>query len=150
MRSFSGVDELVALRGQVLGTGDWAGIGQERIDRFAEATGDRQWIHVDTERARDSVYGTTVAHGYLTLSMLPVLLRGIYRVEGVRMAVNYGLGTVRFPAPVPAGTRVRATALLKEVTPLDGAVQVTVTATVEAEGGSKPVCVADSIVRYML
>lgn len=144
------MDELVALRGQVLGTGDWAGIGQERIDRFAEATGDRQWIHVDTERARDSVYGTTVAHGYLTLSMLPVLLRGIYRVEGVRMAVNYGLGTVRFPAPVPAGTRVRATALLKEVTPLDGAVQVTVTATVEAEGGSKPVCVADSIVRYML
>ncbi|MGC9670705.1 MaoC family dehydratase [Planosporangium sp. 12N6] len=148
MRVFSGLDEVVRARGEALGTSDWLAIEQERVDTFADATGDHQWIHVDTDRAKDGPFGTTIAHGYLTLSLLPVFIQQIYRVDGVRMAVNYGLNKVRFPAPVPVGAKLRATVRLVEVTQLDGAVQAVLSTTVETDGGDKPVCVAESVVRY--
>ncbi|HLU73495.1 MAG TPA: MaoC family dehydratase [Nonomuraea sp.] len=148
MRVFTSLNELVEARGEVLGTSDWLTVEQERIDGFADATGDHQWIHVDVERAKDGPFGGTIAHGFLTLSLLPVFFQEIYRVDGVRMAVNYGLNKVRFPAPARVGARLRATSRLVEVTPLDGAVQAVLSTTIEAEGSEKPVCVAESVVRY--
>src|SRR5690606_3424316 len=148
MRVFTSLNELVEARGEVLGTSDWLTVEQERIDGFADATGDHQWIHVDVERAKDGPFGGTIAHGFLTLSLLPVFFQEIYRVDGVRMAVNYGLNKVRFPAPARVGARLRATSWLVEVTPLDGAVQAVLSTTIEAEGSEKPVCVAESVVRY--
>ncbi|MFF8954666.1 MaoC family dehydratase [Streptomyces sp. NPDC014894] len=148
-RIFTSAEELRAAVGEPLGPGDWLEIDQKRIDLFAEATGDRQWIHVDPARAADGPFGTTVAHGYLTLSLLPVLVPGVMRVEGMRMGLNYGTDKVRFPAPVPVGSRLRATAVLREVTgAADGGVQVATRVTIEREGGQKPVCVADSLSRY--
>ncbi|MEV0627824.1 MaoC family dehydratase [Nonomuraea wenchangensis] len=148
MRIFTTLDELVEARGETLGTSDWLTVEQERVDGFADATGDHQWIHVDVERAKDGPFGGTIAHGFLTLSLLPVFFQQIYRVDGVRMAVNYGLNKVRFPAPARVGVKLRATSRLVEVTPLDGAVQAVLSTTIEAEGGQKPVCVAESVVRY--
>ncbi|MEV0972366.1 MaoC family dehydratase [Microtetraspora glauca] len=148
MRVFSGLDELVKARGEVLGTSDWITVEQERVDGFADATGDHQWIHVDVERAKDGPFGGTIAHGFLTLSLLPVFFQRIYRVDGVRMAVNYGLNKVRFPMPVRVGSKVRATSRLAEVTLMDGAAQAVLSTTIEAEGAGKPVCVAESVVRY--
>ncbi|GLX02868.1 MaoC family dehydratase [Microtetraspora sp. NBRC 16547] len=148
MRVFSGLDELVRARGEVLGTSDWITVEQERVDGFADATGDHQWIHVDVERAKDGPFGGTIAHGFLTLSLLPVFFQQIYRVDGVRMAVNYGLNKVRFPAPVRVGSKVRATSRLAEVTLMDGAAQAVLSTSIEAEGADKPVCVAESVVRY--
>jgi acyl dehydratase len=144
----SGVEGVLGLVGQHLGVSDWVEITQQQVDLFAEATGDFQWIHVDPERAaRESPFGGPVAHGYLTLSLLPSLLRPILSIEGFRMGVNYGLDKVRFPAPVPVGSRVRASATLDSATPFDGGVQMVVTVTVEVEGGSKPAMVATTVSR---
>jgi len=150
MRTIKRTEEVVALVGEELGASDWHTIDQQRIDAFADATGDHQWIHVDPERAADGPFGTTIAHGYLTLSMLPGLMGEIWRFEGVRMGINYGLNRVRFPSPVPAGSRIRAVARLKEAAPVDGAdgaMQGVVEATVETEGGAKPACVAETVFR---
>ena len=147
-RVFASLDELRAAVGEQLGWTDWLEIDQKRIDLFAEATGDHQWIHVDPEKAATGPFGTTIAHGYLTLSLLPALVPQVMRVEGMKMGVNYGTNKVRFPSPVPVGSRLRATAVLKEVTEAGGGVQVTAAVTVEREGGDKPVCVAESVSRY--
>ncbi|MGW4159288.1 MaoC family dehydratase [Streptomyces sp. NPDC004788] len=147
-RIFTSAEELRAGVGEQLGHSDWLEIEQKRIDQFADATGDHQWIHVDPERAANGPFGKTIAHGYLTLSLLPTLVPQIMRVEGMKMGLNYGTNKVRFPAPVPVGSRLRATAVLTEVTEAGGGVQVTATVTVEREGGDKPVCVAESVSRY--
>ncbi|GLZ55602.1 MaoC family dehydratase [Actinomycetospora sp. NBRC 106378] len=148
MRTFVGVDEVSGAVGETLGPGEWVTVDQKTVDTFADATGDHQWIHVDPERAAQGPFGGPIAHGLLTLSLLPVLLAGLYRIEGVRMGVNYGYNKVRFPAPVAVGSRVRATATVAEVTPLDGAVQVVFATVIEIEGGSKPACVVESIGRF--
>jgi acyl dehydratase len=147
-RVFTSAEELRAGVGEQLGHSDWLDIDQKRIDLFADATGDHQWIHVDPERAAAGPFGTTIAHGYLTLSLLPVLVPQIIQVENVRMGVNYGTNKVRFPSPVPVGSRLRATAVLKDVEEAGGGVQITALVTVEREGGDKPVCVVESVSRY--
>jgi acyl dehydratase len=147
MRVFSDLDELRAATGSTLGPSDWITVDQAQIDGFADATGDRQWIHVDPQRAAAGPFGTTIAHGFLTLSLVPVLLQSLYRIENVKMAVNYGLNRVRFPAPVPAGARVRASAEVAEVEEVQGGVQIVMKTTIEREGGEKPVCVAETVVR---
>jgi acyl dehydratase len=133
--------------GDTFGPSSWIEIPQEKIDAFAEATGDHQWIHVEPERAKDGPFGTTIAHGYLTLSLLPVASYEVIPSHG-RMGINYGLNRVRFPAPVPVASRVRATFEVGSVEEFDGGAQVTMTATVEREGGEKPVCVAEVVFRY--
>src|SRR5215210_3888357 len=150
MRTVEAIEDLTALVGAELGVSDWHTIDQERVNAFADATGDHQWIHVDAERAAAGPFGTTIAHGYLTLSMLPGLMAQIWRVEGVKMGINYGLNRVRFPSPVPVGSRIRVVARLKEATPVDGGVQGVVEATVETEGGTKPACVAETVFRLYL
>ncbi|MFE5615921.1 MaoC family dehydratase [Streptomyces sp. NPDC056470] len=147
-RIFTSAEELRAAVGEPLGHSDWLEIEQKRIDLFADATGDHQWIHVDPEQAASGPFGKTIAHGYLTLSLLPTLVPQIMRVEGMKMGLNYGTNKVRFPSPVPVGSRLRAGAVLTEVTDAGGGVQVTATVTVEREGGDKPVCVAESVSRY--
>ncbi|MQY13226.1 putative enoyl-CoA hydratase 1 [Streptomyces sp. RB5] len=147
-RIFTSADELKAAVGEQLGHTDWLEIDQRRIDLFAEATGDHQWIHVDPEKAAAGPFGTTIAHGYLTLSLLPLFGPQLMSVEGVRMGVNYGTNKVRFPAPVPVGSRLRATARISEVTDVPGGVQIAVAYTVEREGGEKPVCAAESVSRF--
>ena len=147
-RIFTSADELTAAVGEQLGHSDWLEVDQKRIDLFADATGDHQWIHVDPEKAAAGPFGTTIAHGYLTLSLLPALVPQVMRVENVKMGVNYGTNKVRFPAPVPVGSRVRATAIVTDVTETGGGVQVTAAVTVEREGGDKPVCVAESVSRF--
>ncbi|MEU9333665.1 MaoC family dehydratase [Streptomyces sp. NPDC048290] len=149
-RIFTGVAELKAAVGESLGHTDWVEIDQKRIDLFAEATGDHQWIHVDPEKAATGPFGTTIAHGYLTLSLLPLFAPQLIAVEGVTMGVNYGTNKVRFPAPVPVGSRLRSTATISAVDEVPGGVQVAVAFTVEREGGDKPVCVAESVSRYYL
>ncbi|GAA2393904.1 MaoC family dehydratase [Streptomyces glaucosporus] len=150
-RVFASVDELRAAVGEELGVSDWLEIDQKRIDLFADATGDHQWIHVDPGKAAAGPFGTTIAHGYLTLSLLPVLVPQLMRVEGVRMGINYGVNKVRFPSPVPVGSRLRATGAVLDVAEVsEGCAQLTMRVTVEREGGEKPVCVAESVVRYYL
>lgn len=139
------IDELQP--GLDLGPSRWLEVPQERIDAFAEATDDRQWIHVDPERAAAGPFGTTIAHGYLTLSLLVPMAYELMPVEDARLVVNYGLDRVRFPAPVPAGSRVRGRLRVGESTDVDGGVQVAVAATVEREGSEKPVCAADFLFR---
>jgi len=138
--------------GKEIHVSDWLQVEQARIDMFAEATGDHQWIHVDVERAeRESPYGATIAHGFLTLSLLPMLTSEAAtdrpRLPGVKLSVNYGLNRVRFPAPVKAGARVRARTKLKEVAEVAGGLQVVREVTVEVEGGAKPACVAETVGR---
>lgn len=148
MKIFRGIDDITAAVGSVLGTSEWITVDQERIDGFAESTGDHQWIHVDPERAARGPYGGTIAHGYLTLSLLPAMLTRIYRVEGARMAVNYGLNRVRFVSPVPVNSRLRGTAALLEAKPLpDNAIAMTLRTTVEIDGAERPACVAESVGR---
>ncbi|WP_327322501.1 MaoC family dehydratase [Streptomyces sp. NBC_01210] len=147
-RIFTSADELRAGVGAQLGHSEWLEIEQKRIDLFADATGDHQWIHVDPERAASGPFGTTIAHGYLTLSLLPTFVPQILRVEGMKMGINYGANKVRFPSPVPVGSRLRASAVLQNVEEAGGGVQVTALVTVEREGGDKPVCVAESVSRY--
>jgi len=131
--------------------GDWVTVDQDRVNRFADATGDHQWIHVDVERAeRESPYGTPIAHGFLTLSMLPMLTAGggkTPKYPGVKLTVNYGLNRVRFPAPVKVGSRVRARSTLQEVTEVPGGLQIVRLVTIDIEGGDKPACVAESVSR---
>ena len=146
--TFASVDALREAVGKDLGYSDWITIDQARINRFADATGDYQWIHVDPERAAHGPFKTTIAHGYLTLSLLPVLTTGLVRVDGVRMGVNYGVNKVRFPAPVPVDSRVRARVEIVSVEDVGGGVQVTSRVTVERDGGDTPVCVAESVARF--
>jgi acyl dehydratase len=135
--------------GQELGTSDWLEIDQKRIDLFAEATGDHQWIHVDPERAKDGPFGTTIAHGYLTQSLVNLFLPQIVEVRGTRMGINYGADKLRFPAPVPVGSRVRGKGeLIAASDTKDGAVQATIRVTVEIEGGERPACVIETISRF--
>jgi acyl dehydratase len=145
MRTFNGLDELGQAVGTHLGYSDWHTITQAQINLFAEATGDDQWIHTDPERAATGPFGTTIAHGYLTLSLIPRLVWQIYTVEGLRMGVNYGSNKVRFPAPVPVGSRVRAGAELLELTRGPQGAQTTVRVTIEREGSDKPACVAETV-----
>jgi acyl dehydratase len=148
METFRGREELVGSLGRELGPGEWLEIGQDRIDGFADVTGDHQWIHVDPERAASGPFGSTVAHGFLTLSLVPLLLDGLRRVEGTRMGLNYGLERVRFPSAVRAGTRVRARSTLVDATDVgDGGVQLVTRVTIEVEGSAKPACVADLVTR---
>jgi acyl dehydratase len=146
---FAHPDELEKAVGQKLGTSDWLEITQERIDQFAEATGDHQWIHVDPVRAAKGPFGRTIAHGYLTQSLVNFFLPQIVDVRGISMGVNYGADRVRFPAPVPVGSRVRGSAeLLEAERTRDGAVQAKIRVTVEIEGSERPGCVIDTISRY--
>ncbi|MBD3005198.1 MULTISPECIES: MaoC family dehydratase [Streptomyces] len=147
-RIFTSPDELRSAVGEELGPSDWLEIDQKRIDLFADATGDHQWIHVDPEKAAAGPFGTTIAHGYLTLSLLPSFTPQLLRVEGVRMGINYGVNKVRFPSPVPVGSRLRATGRIVEAAEVKDGLQMTLTVTVEREGGDKPVCVAESVVRF--
>lgn len=149
-RVFTSVGELRDAVGQEIGPTEWFAIDQQRIDRFAEATGDHQWIHVDPRRAADGPFGTTIAHGYLTLSLIPSFTPQLFRVEGVSMGVNYGVNKVRFPSPVPVGSRLRATARIAEVSEVTGGAQLVSVITVAREGGEKPVCVAETVVRFYL
>jgi acyl dehydratase len=143
-----GVEGLSALVGEHVGNSDWLEITQERVRQFADATGDHQWIHVDPERAAAGPFGGPIAHGYLTLSLVSYFLPQVWRVEGFGMGVNYGLERLRFPAPVPVGSRVRLRADLAEATPVDGGVQVAVDLTVEVDGAPKPALVARGLFRY--
>ena len=146
MRVFNGIDELKKAVGEHLGHSDWHTVTQEQVNQFADATGDHQWIHVDTERAKNGPFGGTIAHGYMTLSLIPMLNAQIYRVEGLSMGINYGCNKVRFPAPVPVGSRVRAGVEVVEVNDIPQGAQAVVRTTIELEGGDKPACVADSVV----
>lgn len=148
MRHFDTLAGLQALVGQELGVSDWVTVDQHRIQLFAEATGDRQWIHVDPERAAAGPFGATVAHGFLTLSLLAELGASAFEIADVAMGVNYGLDRVRFPAPVKVGSRVRGRFVLQSYQPLDGGgAQLAIEATIEIEGGAKPACVAVSLTR---
>ena len=142
-------DELRAAVGTHLGFSEWITIDQARIDTFAEATGDHQWIHVDPERAKDGPFGTTIAHGYLTLSITNLFLPELLRVPGASAGVNYGADRVRFPAPVPVDSRIRMGCEITDVLDVTGGVQVTTRNTVEIEGGTKPACVVDAISRFL-
>ncbi|MFF5126452.1 MaoC family dehydratase [Streptomyces syringium] len=149
-RIFTSLDDLRAAVGVELGPSDWLEVDQKRIDLFAEATGDHQWIHVDPDRAAAGPFGATIAHGYLTLSLLPSLVPLLMRVENVRMGINYGVNKVRFPSPVPVGSRLRATARIAGVSEVKDGVQLVTAVTIEREGGKKPVCVAESVSRFYL
>ena len=147
MRTITGLAELKDTEGDVVGTSDWHEVTQKDIDTFADVTGDHQWIHVDVERAKQTPYGGTIAHGYYTLSLAPRFTQQIMRLEGFAFAVNYGLNRVRFPAPLPVGDRVRMTAKLANLEDIPGGVQITLELTFEREGGGKPVCVAETMAR---
>jgi len=145
----SGIEELKGKAGEHLGYSDWHDVSQDQVNLFADATGDHQWIHVDPDRARkESPFGGPIAHGYLTLSLAPALLPQILQVQGISMGVNYGCNKVRFPSPVPVGSRVRAGALLASVEDVAGGAQVTMDVTFEVEGQEKPACVAQVVYRY--
>jgi acyl dehydratase len=150
MRTIEGIAALPALVGTELGVSDWHEVTQDQVNLFADATGDHQWIHVDEEKAKQGPFGGTIAHGFLTLSLIPVLASGVSRVEGIRMGINYGLNRVRFPSPVRVGSRIRATTVLKEVTEIPGGVQAVTEVRVSIEGVDKPACVAETVVRYLV
>jgi acyl dehydratase len=147
MRTITGIDELRQAEGETLGTSEWHDVSQADIDAFADVTGDHQWIHVDPGRAKDTPFGGTIAHGYFTLSLAPMLTNEIFSMDGFAFAVNYGLNRVRFPAPVPVGSKVRATAKVAKLEDVPGGAQMTLELTFEREGGDKPVCVAETLVR---
>ena len=145
-----GIDGLKAAVGQHVGYSAWHQVTQEQVNKFADATGDHQWIHVDVERAKGGPFGGPIAHGYLTLSLTPRLLTEVFVVSGVSMAINYGLNKVRFPSPVPVGSQVRAGIEIASVEEVSGGAQVGLAVTYEIEGGTKPVCVAEILFRYYL
>jgi acyl dehydratase len=147
MRVFSDADELRAAAGSSIGTSDWVTIDQGRIDLFADATDDHQWIHVDAARAEDGPFGATIAHGFLSLSLLSALIAQVYEIDGGKMGINYGLNRVRFTAPVPVGSRVRGHVELLDVSDFDGGVQLTTKVTVEIEGAQRPALVAEWLTR---
>ncbi|MDQ6847818.1 MAG: MaoC family dehydratase [Candidatus Dormibacteraeota bacterium] len=149
MRVFESLEDVRAAAGTELGVSDWHAVSQQQIDVFAEATGDQQWIHTDSERAAAGPFGTTIAHGFLTLSLMPTLLHQIYEVRGVGMAINYGANRVRFPAPLPSGSRVRARGRLESVDDVPGGIQIVTHVEIEREGGDKPCCVADLVSRFL-
>ncbi|MEU9835804.1 MaoC family dehydratase [Streptosporangium sp. NPDC048047] len=149
MRIFSDVRELKAARGEHLGHTEWRPITQERVDGFADATDDHQWIHVDPERAKDGPFGATIAHGYLSLALLPSFMAELVRVDGLAMGINYGLDKVRFPSPVPVGARIRAGAELLDVKGTPAGYLAKVRMTVEVEGGKRPACVAETLSLYV-
>ena len=146
---FADLAELDSAVGVELGPTDWLVVDQPRIDQFAQATDDQQWIHVDPSRAADGPYGRTIAHGLLTLSLLPQFMHRLYRVDGVAMAINYGFNKVRFITPVRVGSRLRARSTLTTVTEVGGGLQATLTTTIEVDGSDKPAAVVESIVRYL-
>jgi len=149
VKKFSGLDEFVAAQGAELGPTDWLEVTQDRVNLFADATDDHQWIHIDPERAANGPFGGPIAHGLLTLSLLPHFTHQLYTVDNVAMAINYGYNKVRFITPVRVGAKIRARAQIAKVDQLDGAVQATVTVTVEIDGSDKPAAVAESIVRFI-
>lgn len=141
------IEEYASHVGEHLGWSEWTTVTQQQVNAFAEATGDRQWIHVDPERAKDGPFGGTIAHGYLTLSLIPVLMAGMIQVTGARMGVNYGANRIRFPSPVHVGAEIRLGATLAEVTEIDGGAQSVVDVTIEERGAAKPSCVAQVVFR---
>jgi acyl dehydratase len=146
---FDGIESIKAKVGEHLGYSDWNEVTQDQVNLFADATGDHQWIHVDPERAtKESPFGGPIAHGYLTLSLAPVLLSQVYSVSGVSMGVNYGLNKVRFPAPVPVGSRLRLGASLLSIEEIPGGAQIVMSMTFEVEGQAKPSCVAEAVYRF--
>jgi acyl dehydratase len=149
-REITSLEELRSLAGQEVAVSDWVEVAQERINQFAEATGDHQWIHVDVERAKtESPYGATIAHGFLTLSLLSYLMSQAVKIKlPIKMGINYGLNKIRFPSAVPAGSKIRARAVLRSLDEISGGQQLTWNITVEREGGDKPCCVAEWLVRY--
>ena len=150
MLTLTGLDEVKSHVGRELGVSDWLQVTQATVDRFAEVTGDDQWIHVDVERARETPFGGTIAHGYLVLSLAPRLCYDMFTFDGFAFGLNYGLNRVRFPAPMPVGGRVRMRARLVAVEEIPGGAQITTELTFEPEGGDKPVCVAESLARVYL
>ena len=150
MSTTTTIADLVTYAGKELGVSDWVEVTQDRVNTFADATGDHQWIHVDVERAtKESPFGGPIGHGYLTLSLLIPMWTQVLTVTDAGMAVNYGLNKVRFPAPVPVGSKIRLTATLKDIEEIKGGVQVTVAAVVERDGGDKPVCIAEPVFRFL-
>ena len=145
MTVYQGLDEVEAAVGSDLGAGEWLEITQDRIDAFADATGDHQWIHIDPERAKDGPFGATIAHGYLTLSLVPLLGADLMKVEGTKMAINYGLNKLRFPNPVRVGSRVRAAGKLASFERTANGARIVVTVTIEIEGEPKPAAIAETI-----
>jgi len=145
--TLNGLDEVKSFVGQELGVSDWHEVTQEKIDDFARVTGDDQWIHVDPERAKDTPFGGTIAHGYYTLCLAPRFSYDMFSLEGFAFGLNYGLNRVRFPAPLPVGNRVRMRAKLAAVDDIPGGAQITTELTFEIDGGDKPVCVAESLSR---
>jgi acyl dehydratase len=149
MKTFENLSDLVSLLGQEVAVSDWTTITQEQVNKFAEATGDHQWIHIDVERAKAGPFGAPIAHGFLTLSMVPKFFQSAMTIANTRMGVNYGLNKVRFTSPVPVGSRLRARMKLLACDPIDNqGMQMTWLVTVEREGVDKPVCVAESLARH--
>jgi acyl dehydratase len=147
MRTITGLEQLKAAEGEELGVSGWHQVSQDDIDAFADATGDHQWIHVDPERAKDTPFGSTIAHGYYTLSLAPKLTDEVLEMKGFAFAINYGLNKVRFPAPLNVDSRFRMRAKLAELSEIPGGAQMIMELTFERDGGDKPVCVAQSVVR---
>jgi len=147
-RVFDNLDAFKAAAGEELGTSDWVTVTQEKIDAFADVTGDHQWIHVDPERSATGPFGTTLAHGYLTLSLLPSFVEQIFRVDNIAFGMNYGANKIRFPAPVPVDSRLRATATLTGTHDIEIGSQILITFVVEREGSEKPVCIAEVVYVY--
>jgi acyl dehydratase len=147
MLTLNGLDEVKSYVGKELGVSDWQEVTQEKVNDFAEVTGDDQWIHVDVERAKETPFGGTIAHGYYTLSLAPRFSYDMYKFEGFAFALNYGLNRVRFPAPMKVGGKVRMRAKLASVEDIPGGAQLMTELTFESEGGEKPVCVAETLVR---
>ena len=147
MKTFEKISDLRALVGQELGVSEWMTVTQEQINKFAEATGDHQWIHIDPERAKAGPFGTTIAHGFLTLSLIPEIAQSAMAIDDVRMSVNYGLNRVRFMAPVPSGSRLRGHLKLAAFEPIAGGAQLITEITIEREGADKPACVAETVAR---
>jgi acyl dehydratase len=144
----NGLDELKSRVGEELAVSDWREVTQDDINTFAEVTGDDQWIHIDQERAKETPFGGTIAHGYFTLSLAPRFTYDLMKMEGIAFALNYGLNKLRFPSPMPVGGKVRMRMQLQDVTDIQGGAQVTMLLTFEREGGDKPVCVAESLSRF--
>jgi acyl dehydratase len=147
MKTISGIEGYKELVGQPLGESDWLEVDQDRINQFADATGDHQWIHVDVEKAKEGPFGTTIAHGFLTLSLIPTLTGGLFKIEGVRMGINYGLNRVRFPNPVRVGSKVKASVRNLTVEDVQGGIQAVNEVTISIEGEPKPACVAETVTR---
>ena len=149
MRIFANLNELKAATGEHFGYTEWQEVTQEQVDLFADATDDHQWIHVDVERAKDGPFGSTIAHGYLSLALLPSFMTRLFRVDGLKMGINYGLNKVRFPSPVPVGARIRAGAELIDVKGTPSGTLSNLRVTIEVEGAPRPACVAESLSLYI-